>query len=82
MISTKYDNSELAFADTADVDQRDYLVDFSKLNKVFPDFSMTYSLSIEADYLLNSCLKRPNFADELVAGRYSRLQQLKNKLNL
>jgi nucleoside-diphosphate-sugar epimerase len=82
MISTKHDNSELAFADTADVDQRDYLVDFSKLNKVFPDFSMTYSLSIEADYLLNSCLKRPNFADELVAGRYSRLQQLKNKLNL
>ena len=82
MICAKRDNSSLIFSDTASADQRDYLVDFSKLRQVLSSFYVNYSLSIEADYLLKSCNGRPNLADELLAGRYSRLQQLKNKLGL
>ncbi|MDC3283318.1 SDR family oxidoreductase [Planctomycetota bacterium] len=82
MICAKRDNSSLIFADTAGADQRDYLVNFSKLHQVLPTFSVNYSLSAEAEYLLDSCRKQPNLANELLAGRYSRLQQLQNKLGL
>ena len=82
MICAKRDNSSLIFADTASADQRDYLVNFSKMRQVLPTFSVNYSLSAEAEYLLDSCHKRPNLANELLAGRYSRLQQLQNKLGL
>jgi nucleoside-diphosphate-sugar epimerase len=81
MICSKRDGSDLVFSDTASADHRDYLVDFSKMRQVLPNFSVNYSLSVEADYLLSSCDKRPNLADELIAGRYSRLQQLKNRLD-
>ena len=81
MICAKRDGSDLVFSETAGTDQRDYLVDFSKLRHLLPNFSVNYSLSVEADYLLDSCDKRPNLADELMAGRYSRLQQLKNRLD-
>ena len=82
MICTKRDDSNLVFSDNASADHRNYLVDFSKLRQVLPTFSVNYSLSAEAVYLLNACHKRPSLADELLAGRYSRLQQLKNKLDL
>ena len=82
MICTKRDNSSLILAATASADQRDYLVNFSKLRQVLPTFSVNYSLSAEAEYLLGSCYRRPNLANELLAGRYSRLQQLQNKLGL
>jgi nucleoside-diphosphate-sugar epimerase len=82
MICSKRDDSDLVFSATASADNRDYLVDFSKLRQVLPAFSANYSLSTEALYLLNACRKRPSLADELLAGRYSRLQQLKNKLDL
>lgn len=81
MICAKRDGGDLVFSETAGTDQRDYLVDFSKLRRILPNFSVNYSLSAEVDYLLDSCDKRPNLADELVAGRYSRLQQLKNRLD-
>ena len=82
MICAKRNDSDLVFSDTASADQRDYLVDFAKLRQVLPNFSVDYSLSVEADYLLDSCNKQPYLADELLAGRYSRVKQLKNKLGL
>ncbi len=72
----------LSFNEKANPDQRNYLVDFSKLEREFPNYQTSYSLSIETEYLLDKCLQRPNFANEQLVGRYSRLQQLENGLNL
>ncbi|MFT7516781.1 MAG: nucleoside-diphosphate-sugar epimerase [Myxococcota bacterium] len=74
-------DSELSFSTQASPDQRDYWVDFTKISAKVPNFATRYSLSTEANYLLNSCLQQQDFADKQLKGRFSRLRQIKKQLD-
>ena len=73
--------SEVGFAEGAQHDPRNYLVDFSRLGAVLPDFRLQTGVGASLAGLLRLYRTRKEFASEFADGRYARLDVLKSRLH-
>jgi nucleoside-diphosphate-sugar epimerase len=71
---------ELSFGEGATPDPRDYKVDFSKLNRAFPEFKLHYNLRQGARELYSHYLRCEMPSDILTNDRFIRLKTLKRKI--
>jgi nucleoside-diphosphate-sugar epimerase len=71
---------ELSFSDGAMPDPRDYKVDFSKLNRAFPEFKLQSKLRQGARELYSHYLRCEMPKDLLTNHRFIRLKTLKRKI--
>ena len=73
-------NSEIAFADNAGPDLRNYRVDFSKIGKVLPAFQPLWTARQGAEELFASFQSEGLKRGEFESARYSRVAQLKAQI--
>jgi nucleoside-diphosphate-sugar epimerase len=68
--------SILSFAEGAGPDLRDYRVDFSKLNDVFPDLGMTWRVRSGVEELVGAYTAHDFSYEDFVSSRFVRLRRL------
>ena len=73
-------NCEIAFADGAEPDKRNYRVDFTKYTKAFPKHQLKWTARMGAKQIYESYKQHALQKDEYEGPRYKRIAQLKHLL--
>lgn len=73
-------NCEIAFADGAEPDKRNYRVDFTKYTKAFPKHQLKWTARTGAKQIYESYKQHALQKDEYEGPRYKRIAQLKHLL--
>jgi nucleoside-diphosphate-sugar epimerase len=76
MVRTAVPGSAVSFAEGAGPDLRDYRVDFSKLNDVFPDLRMAWRLRSGVEELVGAYTAHDFAYEDFVSSRFVRLRRV------
>ncbi len=81
MVRNAVPGSTLSFADGAGPDLRNYRVDFSKLETIFPDLKLRWSVREGIEELVAAYTKYGLTYDDFVSSRFVRLRRLRELLS-
>jgi nucleoside-diphosphate-sugar epimerase len=76
MVESVVTGSRAQFADGASADARDYRVDFSKIQRVLPEFRPRWTVRKGVEELYEAYLRYDLTPDEFLGGRYVRLAEI------
>ncbi len=81
VVRSAYATCEVTFAEGASADPRSYRVDFSKLDRVFPDVRCTWTAALGVDELARAYEAAGLDRDAFEGDRYVRLRRLRHLLD-